>query len=109
MMGDFNSVETSFDHLSGNLDSTSELLTSLLNSHSLKELDGTHRFSFTYHHPSSCHRKSRLDCIYLNFALPKVRGYSNHVSFSDYYLVGLYYLPDQDKGPGLWRLPHDAL
>ena len=41
MMGDFNSIEISLDCLSGNLDPTSELLTSLLISHSLKELDGT--------------------------------------------------------------------
>ena len=47
MMGDFNSVEASLDCLSGNLDPTSDLLSSLLFNHRLKELDGSHKFSFT--------------------------------------------------------------
>ena len=70
---------------------------------------GSHRYSFTYYHPAVATQKCRLDRIYLNFPMPRCRGFSQHVSFSDHYLVGTYFLPDEDKGPALWRMLEDTL
>ena len=109
VLGDFNLVEENFDHLSGRLDSTSCYLSSLIHSQNLVEPAGSQRFSFTYHHPSLSDRKSRINCIYVNCSLDKLKGYSQYMSVSDHYLVGLYKLPNMDKGPKLWHLPEDAL
>ena len=106
LLGDFNSVTTSFDHLSGKLDDISHFLHTSLTQW---KPPGSHRYSFTYHHPAVPNRKSRLDRIYLNFEMNNTRGYSQHSSISDHYLVSLYQLPDKDKGPKLWRLLDDAL
>ena len=38
-----------------------------------------------------------------------LHGYCQHISFSDHYLVGLFKLPDSNKGPSLWRLSADML
>ncbi len=54
-------------------------------------------------------RKSRLDCIYINFSIVSLCAYCQHVSFSDHYLVSLFKLPDSDKGPSLWQLSADIL
>ncbi len=104
LLGDFNSVTTSSDHLSGKLDDTSHFIHTSLTQWNLQEPLGSHRYSFTYHHPAVPDRKSRLDRIYLNFEMNNTQGYSQHSSISDHYLVGLYQLPDKDKGPKLWRL-----
>ncbi len=102
LLGDFNSVIDRMDRVSGNLDQTSALLHDLLMANSFVEPNGTHHFSFTYHHPSLAMHKSRLDCIYINFSIISLSGYCQHVPFSDHYLVGLFKLPDSDKGPSLW-------
>lgn len=102
LLGDFNSVELDIDCFSGHLDDTSTLLSQLIRSHNFSEIPGSHHFSFTYHHPSVATHKSHLDCIYTNFSIPTAHGYSQYVSFSDHYLVGMYILPDKDIGPKLW-------
>ena len=109
VLGDFNLVEENSDCISGRLDSTSHYLSSLIHSQNLVELAGSQQFSFTYHHLSLSDRKSRIDCIYANCPLDKLKGYSQYMSVSDHYLVGLYKLPDMDKGPKLWCLSEDAL
>ncbi len=109
VLGDFNLVEENSDRISGRLNSTSYYLFSLICSWNLVEPAGSQRFSFTYHHPSLSDRKSRIDHIYANCPLDKLKGYSQYISVSDHYLVGLYKLPDKDKGPKLWHLPEDAL
>ena len=109
LLGDFNSVTTSSDHLSSKLDDTSHFLHTSLTQWNLHEPPGSHRYSFTYHHPAVPDRKSKLDRISLNFEMNNTRGYSKHSSILDHYLVSLYQLPDKDKGPKLWRLPDDAL
>ncbi len=109
LVGDFNSVEHITDHFSQRLDNTSTFLNSSLDLYHFSELMGSHRFSFTYHHPIVATHKSRLDRIYLNFPMPRCQGFSQHVLFSDYYMVGTYSLPNKDKGPPLWRMPEGAL
>ena len=99
ILGDFNSVVNTSDRFSGVLDKTSAQLSFLFDQHSFIELQGSHHYSFTYHHPLVPQRKSRLDRIYFNFSTQKLRGSTRHVSFSDHYLVEAYRLPDLDTGP----------
>ncbi len=58
LIGDFNSVTSPMDRLSGNLDSTSFLLHTFLDHSSLTKPPGAHLTSFTYHHPILVDRKS---------------------------------------------------
>ena len=61
LLGDFNSMTDGMDRFSGTLDKTSSQLSHLLNMHSFTELQGSHHYTFTSHHPTVSHRKSRLD------------------------------------------------
>ncbi len=76
LLGDFNSVEHITDHFSQRLDDTSSLLNSSLDLYHFSELMGSHRYLFTYHHPTVATCKSRLDRIYLNFSMPRCQGFS---------------------------------
>ncbi len=67
LLGDFNLVINSTDQLSGNLDSTLQVLDNLLLEHKFYELLGSHTKVFTYHHPSVSSQKSHIDRIYMNF------------------------------------------
>ncbi len=60
-IGDFNSVTCVEDHLSGQLDLTSELLSGLLVQWRMVEIPGVHQKMFTYHHPSIESCKSCID------------------------------------------------
>ncbi len=109
LLGDFNSVVHSSDHLSGNTDATSTLLQDIIISKGLEEIEGPHRNIFTYHHPSVASRKSRLNQIYVSFGHQSLRGYSTHFPGSDHYLVGVFQLPDDTMGPKPWHFPSDLL
>ena len=109
LLGDFNTVTSEDDRLSGNLDPTSNFISQLLSLSSLCEVRGAHHFCFTYHYPSNPKRKSHIDKIYTNMDLGGIRGYNQHVSFSDHYLVGTYYLPTEDMCPQQWHMPLDCL
>ncbi len=58
LLGDFNSVVETADRKSGQLDSTSKELASLLALWHLAEVSGSHQQAFSYHHPSIPERKS---------------------------------------------------
>ena len=109
VLGDFNSIMDQKDGKSLKLDSTSPQLLSILKSHYLVELEGVQHQCFTYHHPSLADCKSRLDRIYVNYVSPCLWGYSQHVSFSDHYLVGLCLRHPADVGPCPWHFPVDML
>ena len=102
LLGDFNSVISPTDRASHHLDHISALLSSFVKKYHLVEPSGSHLEQFTYHHPSIFDQKSHLDRIYINFDMTRLWGFSNHVSFSDHYLVGLYLLRPVDMGPHLW-------
>ena len=102
LLGDFNSVENGCDRLSGRLDGTSVLLSELLADHRFLEPQGSHRDSYTYHHPSIPERKSQLDRIYMNFSGSTLRGYCAHIPCSNHYLVGISSMPDHSVGPKMW-------
>ncbi len=109
LLGDFNTITSEGDKLLGNLDPTSNFVLQLLSLSSLYEIKGAHNFCFTYHHLLNPKRKSCIDKIYTNMDLGGIRGYNQHVSFSDHYLVGTYYLPTEDIGPCQWHMPSDCL
>ena len=120
LLGDFNSVVSPHDHLSGNLDSlhdhlsgnldpTSEMLCQLLESLDFHELPGPQQKTFTYYHPTVQSRKSHLDHIYMNFDNKLLHGYCSPIFISDHYLVGMFSLPDTAQGPKQWRFPNDLL
>ena len=52
LLSNFNSVTISSDCLSSKLDDTSHFLQTSLMQWNLKEPSGSHRYSFTYHHPA---------------------------------------------------------
>ncbi len=108
LIGDFNSVTSSSDRLSGNLDFTLQQLNDLLNEFSLTEPLGSHQQVFTYQHPSITTHKSQLDHVYLNFD-HEWMGYSLPVSYSDHYLIGIFVPYLDDVGPRPWRFPNDLL
>ncbi len=87
------------NRLSGNLDHTSTMLGLLLNELDLYEILGYYQKSFTYQHPLIPNCKSHLDRIYVNFNTEKLRGYVSHISFSDYDLVGIFQVPEDNYGP----------
>ncbi len=99
LLGDFNSVTTPEDHLSGNLDATSALLQDTLQSLGFVEISGSHCHVFSYHHPSILSWKSRIDCIYTNFANNTLRGYASPCGITDHYLIGCFTLPNKAFGP----------
>ena len=68
LIGDFNSVVESINHLSNNQDATSTDLGLLLEMLDFYEPPGSHCSTFTYHHPSICLRKSQIDRAYINFS-----------------------------------------
>ncbi len=70
LLRDFNSVIDPSDRLSGNLDGTSHMLDVILLNHNFVEIDGSHRGTFSYFHPSISSRKSQIDRIYVNFHNP---------------------------------------
>lgn len=109
VLGDFNSVMDQKDHKSFKLDPTSVQLSSILRTYQLVEPEGVHYQSYTYHHPSLADRKSRLDRIYVNYLSPHLWGYSQHVSFSDHYLVGICLLCLVDMGLHSWHFLVDML
>ncbi len=90
LLGDFNSVTSEMDCLSGSLDPTSADLHLLLDHWSLTEPCDTHLNTFSYHHPSVSMRKSHTDQIYMNKNWNNVRGYASPTSFSDHYIIGIY-------------------
>ncbi len=108
LIGDFNSVTSSSDRLSGNLDSTSQQLNNLLNGFNLIKPLGSHQQVFTYQHPSITTCKSWLDHVYMNFD-HEWMGYSLPVSYSDHYLIGIFVPYPDDVGPRPWRFPNDLL
>ena len=63
ILGDFNSITSTNDQASGNLDATSAQLQELLELWKVCELSGSH--TFTYQHPTVGSRKSRIDCMFL--------------------------------------------
>ncbi len=67
LIGDFNSVTASEDHLSGHLDQTSHMLKMLLEQWDL--LEPPFGPSFTYQHPSIPEWKSRIDRLYVSTGL----------------------------------------
>ncbi len=109
VLGDFNSIMDQKDCKSLKLDPTSLQLLSILRSHQVVEPEGVHYQCFTYHHPSIAECKSRLDRIYINYISLHLWGYSQHISFSDHYLVGLCLLHPVDVGPCPWCFPMDML
>ncbi len=109
LIGDFNSVTVKEDRKSQNLDATSVQLNDMLLGNGFEEINGPHRDMYTYHHPSIPDRKSRLDCIYVNFSHSTLLGYAAHISFSDHYLVGMFQLRPEDSGPKCWRFNADLL
>ncbi len=109
LLGDFNSVTAKEDHKSQNLDATSVQLSDMLMENGFEEINGSHRYMYTYHHPSISDRKSRLDCIYVNFSHSSLCGYAAHVSFSDHHLVGMFQLQPDDSGPKSWRFNTNLL
>ncbi len=109
LLGDFNSITVDSNHLSGILDPTSAFLRSLLQLWNLREPQGSHLFSFSYHHPSLADRKSRLDWIYSNIDWQHQCCFSHHISCSDHYMIGTYCLPSCTSGPKLWRFSEDLL
>ena len=56
--GDFNSVTSPSDHLSGNLNGTSSILKQELSIHGFEEISGSHLRVFIYHYPSLSSQKS---------------------------------------------------
>ncbi len=73
------------------------------------EPEGVQHQCFSYHHPSLANHKSRLDRIYINYTSPCLWGYSQYVSFSDHYLVGLCLQHPADVGPHPWHFLVDML
>ncbi len=45
----------------------------------------------------------------MNYEMSRLWGFSNHVSFSDHYLVGLCLLKAIDMGPCPWQFPVNLL
>ncbi len=109
VLGNFNCITDKQDWKLHKLDPTSPQLLSILRSHHLVEPEGGHRQCFTYHHPSIADHKSRLDRIYVNYLSTCLWGYSQHITFSDHYLVGLCLLQPVDMGPCPWHFPVDML
>ena len=107
LLGDFNSITQMCDQASRKLDHTSALLDRILHKHKLFEPQGSHIHTFTYHHPAVSACKSRLDRIYINYPIPRIRGYAHHVKFSGHYLVGLFTLKNPNMGPKPWCFPDD--
>ena len=109
LLGDFNSTTQCMDRASGKMDPTSSFLLSLLPLWNLSKLQGSHLYSFSYHHPLLHNRKSRLDRNYANIGWENQHGFSHSVSCSDHYLVGMYSLPSSTRGPTLWQFTEDLL
>ena len=99
LLRDFNSVIDTADRKSGQLDSTSRELASLLASWYFLEVPGSHQQVFSYYHPSIPERKSQIDCIYTNIQNKSLCGYAVPCSLSDYYLIGLFTVPEVSLGP----------
>ena len=109
LLGDFNSVTAKEDHKSQNLDATSVQLSNMLLGNGFEEINGSHRYMYTYHHPSISDRKSRLDHIYISFSHLTLHGYAAHISFSDHHLVGMFQLKSEDSGLKSWKFNADLL
>ncbi len=109
LLGDFNSVTSSNDHLSGNLDLTSVLLQNILQLLSFVEILGSHCHIFLYHDPTISSHKSRIDCIYTNFAFSALRGYASPCGLSDHYLLGCFTVLSNVSRPKQWQFPLDLL
>ena len=99
LLSDFNSITQMCDQASRKLDPTSALLDRILYKHKLFEPQGSHLHTFTYHHLSVSAHKSRLDRIYINYPVPRMRRFAHHVKFSNHYLVGLFNLRNPNNGP----------
>ena len=109
LLRDFNSVIETADRKSGELDSTSRELVSLLASWHLSEVLGSHQQVFSYHHPLILERKSQIDHIYTNIQNKSLHRYAAPCSLSDHYLIGLFTIPEGSLGPKQWRFPPDIL
>ncbi len=109
LAGNFNSVTSSSDHLSGNLDGTSTLLKMELLILGFEEISGSHLGMFTYHHPSLSTHKSQLDRIYVNFPHVVLHRYSVVNPYSDHYAVCSCELPQYTSGPRMWKFLSDLL
>ena len=109
LLGDFNSVTSHQDCLSGRLDSTSMLFNFLLANHNLSEPDGSNTTCFTFHNPGDSLCQSRIDHIFSNFPLTPLHGYNFYVSFSDHYGITLFRPPPRDLGPKSWCFLSDVL
>ncbi len=102
LLRDFNSMTDPSDRLSGNLDGTSHMLDVILLNHNFVEIDGSHRGTFSYFHPSISSRKSQIDRIYINFHNPCLQGYSSFIYISDHYLIRMFSVSPDASGPQLW-------
>ena len=109
LLGDFNSVISPTDRLSGHLDATSMILYDMLSHWGLAEPNGNHLQYFSYHHPSDSSQKSQIDCIYMNKCLNNMWGYTSLTTFSDHYTVGIYLQTIGTKKPKPWRFLIDVL
>ena len=107
LVGDFNSITSTADRVSGNLDPTSMVLQSLLDEVGLIEPGGSK--CYTYQHPAIAQSKSCLDRICVSRDLAEAfYTYTQWCTFSDHSAVCLN-RQRLVRGPTQWRMPDDVL
>ncbi len=107
LMGDFNSVTSTEDCLSGHLDQILHILKMLLEQWDLTEPPFSP--SFTYQHPTASDQKSRIDRLYASAGFTQdLYMYTQWCSCSNH-LAMISVVRKCDKGSPQWCLPMDLL